>query len=861
LNFLRIDHPAPFTDIDDWEIGNEEYGSWEIDHHGTPGPGGVSTGAQHDPATYAAFSAQFSTLAAEITQTAGLPAISIGVDSEDPTGRADDDWTVNVLTDELADGMVPGFISDHAYAQTYGNESDSGLLNDTVTDPSSFYDWSTRYAAYEADLQQVLGSQASRVAVMATEYNSVNTNPGAQTASLVNGLYVAESIGSLLESGYEGADVWDWNNNEQTGDNNSSLLYGWREFGDYGLVGNQYATDPPAEGDYVEFPSYFGMQLASKIDLAGGTVVSATSSYGDLDVYAVKQANGHLDLLVVNTNPAASLTDQFSVTGFQPSASAQVWQYGEAQDTAQSQSATGASALAGSTATLSVSGSSFSYSFPAYSMTLLDLAPISVTPSGISANYTAGAVAVAIDSGLTVTSSDTDLTGATVTISPSTLQAGDTLSFTSPAGSGISGSYASGVLTFSGSATPAQYQAALQSVTFSNTTNSSTTPRTISIVASDNAETSNAATETLNVDPPIMITAAYVSGSAWTTAANTTASGTEQFDTYLVNHSLGDATIPTVGYALKTGANQTTDIPWANINTISVSFSGAVSNIGLGSLKLVGGTGGGAVAAPTATGFASDGNNTYSWTFPSFLGNNKYILAIATIDSSFGTPGSTQVTDANGAGISGSFTTGSSTFPSGNGLAGSTFDFAFSVLPADGKQGGTVNSADSAAAKATLNDHETTAGYSPYFDYYGAGIMSSAQSAIASANLNKNQTSITAPAAPSAEQAGGTGDRVGPTSFTALALSVQEIGSSPASTTTTTTVSNVNSIGTSSVSTPSVPTSASTIGMSSTGSGSSGSLTTTASTTTHRAHGRHPFAATDEAVSDFDLADVWVGSG
>ena len=44
LNFLRIDHPAPFSAIKYWEVGNEEYGSWEIDHHGTAGPGGVSTG-------------------------------------------------------------------------------------------------------------------------------------------------------------------------------------------------------------------------------------------------------------------------------------------------------------------------------------------------------------------------------------------------------------------------------------------------------------------------------------------------------------------------------------------------------------------------------------------------------------------------------------------------------------------------------------------------------------------------------------------------------------------------------------------------------------------------------------------------
>ena len=98
------------------------------------------------------------------------------------------------------------------------------------------------------------------------------------------------------------------------------------------------------------------------------------------------------------------------------------------------------------------------------------------------------------------------------------------------------------------------------------------------------------------------------------------------------------------------------------------------------------------------------------------------MLAIATTGSSFGTPGSTQVTDANGAGISGTFTTGSRRFPSGNGLAGSTFDFFFNVLPGDGNRRAWSTRPTRLDAKALLNDHETGAGYSPFYDYYGAGV-------------------------------------------------------------------------------------------------------------------------------------------
>ena len=103
--------------------------------------------------------------------------------------------------------------------------------------------------------------------------------------------------------------------------------------------------------------------------------MSAASNYGELDVYAVKEPSGDLALLVINVNPAASLTEQFNLTGFQPGGPAQVWQYGETQDTAQRQSSSGASALANSSASLGLSGSNFSYTFPAYSMTVLDLTP------------------------------------------------------------------------------------------------------------------------------------------------------------------------------------------------------------------------------------------------------------------------------------------------------------------------------------------------------------------------------------------------------------------------------------------------------------------------------------------------------
>jgi hypothetical protein len=93
-------------------------------------------------------------------------------------------------------------------------------------------------------------------------------------------------------------------------------------------------------------------------------------------------------------------------------------------------------------------------------------APGIASSTGISV-YHAGGSAVAVDPNLTVVGAGT-LTGATVTIGAGFDAAHDRLAFTNAGG--ITGSYnqATGVLTLTGTASTAAYQAALRAVTYSN---------------------------------------------------------------------------------------------------------------------------------------------------------------------------------------------------------------------------------------------------------------------------------------------------------------------------------------------------------------------------------------------------------
>ncbi len=363
FNFLRLGRAAPFG-FHFFEVGNEVYGNWETDQHGQGGDPGTA----HDPATYVAFARQFAGYASQVD-----PSISIGLATDSP-GSA---WTSGILQQCVSQGFLPGFLSDHSYMEAPGQENDAFLLLHTATDstgqdPNDPLDWAVRATAFRTVLNQVLGSNAARVELLATEFNSVYANPGKQTTSLVNGLFVADSLGALLQTEYNAAIIWGLRNSWEAGNNNSASLYGWRQGGDYGLLGTGQGL-APATGDYVPYPSYFAEQLVAKMVHPGDSVVRASSSDPSLSVYAVHEAMGHLDLLVINKSAGSVLTGSFQITGFQPAGQAQVWQYGKAQDTAQSQTTDGHSALASFTSALSLTGSSFSYSFPAYSMTVLDL--------------------------------------------------------------------------------------------------------------------------------------------------------------------------------------------------------------------------------------------------------------------------------------------------------------------------------------------------------------------------------------------------------------------------------------------------------------------------------------------------------
>ena len=144
-------------------------------------------------------------------------------------------------------------------------------------------------------------------------------------------------------------------------------------------------------------------------------------------------------------------------------------------------------------------------------ITAVNDAPVATATNSALA-YTENAT-TAIDSAITVSDVDSaNLVSATVSITSGFISAQDTLAFTTQ--NGITGSYNSstGILTLTGNATVANYQTALRTITYTNSSdNPSTTPRTVSFLVNDGTANSTVVTRNINItavnDSPVVANA------------------------------------------------------------------------------------------------------------------------------------------------------------------------------------------------------------------------------------------------------------------------------------------------------------------------------------------------------------------
>ncbi len=258
-----------------WELGNELYGDWH--------PQYAKYGADKGHA-YGKRAKEFIAAMKKVD-----PKIKIGV-----LGVLDGEWNENVLkyTANEADALII-----HHYPQHYGEENDFALLASPQTLEGI-------YSRVRQTVKKL--SPKKDLEIWLTEWNSVDFNPGPQSISLINALFVADYLGMLAKLNTGSAQYWDIHNDVTP------------EGGDYGYLSRSY--DDQIGGNKPR-PSYYAFQMAS--DGVRGKLVESNSGNTDLTTYLA--VNGKKKaMLVVNKNPYTAFNGALKIPGFTGKAKVEV---------------------------------------------------------------------------------------------------------------------------------------------------------------------------------------------------------------------------------------------------------------------------------------------------------------------------------------------------------------------------------------------------------------------------------------------------------------------------------------------------------------------------------------------------------
>jgi hypothetical protein len=288
-------------------VGNEEYGSWEVDNHTIP----------HDPTTYAAAVAGSSGYYALIK--AASPNTLVGVDVD--AGSTEANGATNNWDPIVMAGAPFDFVEYHYYPQNPGRESDTYLVQQAAQGLT------TGINTIRAELT---AAGKSNTPIYVGEMGSVSSNPGKQSWSITQGLYAGQLLGEMMNDGVSRATWWigfgNCNGTGSTSDpaNFNASLYGWQDFGAYNIFsdGPSDTTCPGAGPIGTLSPTAIAYQLFSNVAVNGESVLTATVAGDTTDVRAYAATNnGGTALVLFNLNETTTqpvlvtLSGQASSTG------------------------------------------------------------------------------------------------------------------------------------------------------------------------------------------------------------------------------------------------------------------------------------------------------------------------------------------------------------------------------------------------------------------------------------------------------------------------------------------------------------------------------------------------------------------
>jgi len=384
-----------------WDVGNEDYGSWEQGH--TDG----TTYGQEFVDYYKAMKAADSSILIGAVASPGAGDYS--------------NWTPNLLTACKNGGIVPDYLIIHQYPGPSGTGSsvDANSLAALNLPGSS-------KTSLDAIVSQYMGSSyVGQIKYYNDEFN-INNGLSILMNEYVNALFCSEWMMESAKNGWIGCNLWATKNGGSP---------------DFGFINT--TTDVP-------FPNYYVYPMLS--GKFGTNMVNCSSSAATVRSYAATDASGNLTLFIANNHPTNSQTANISISGFNPASSGKAWVMlpSGSSSTGAPQEASGLqingnvnpspSNIASIAGTSQATGSTFTVNLQPNEMLLLvvppgngsnptpTFTPTSCSPTAISPNIQVNGAAWNQVSGVTVSSLP-----ATVNLGPQPL-AGGSWNWTGPNG-------------------------------------------------------------------------------------------------------------------------------------------------------------------------------------------------------------------------------------------------------------------------------------------------------------------------------------------------------------------------------------------------------------------------------------------
>ncbi len=252
-------------DVTLWEVGDEQWGTWAKGHA--------------PPEVYARKYKAFVDAMRRVD-----PDIKVATNV--PLGPHPENWTTRVLQ-EAADYV--DILTFTFFPQRWGEENDDTLL-------ATVQQFDKLYRDLYAEVVSVLGEdRAKDILFVNVGYNSVNHSPGPQTLELVNAIWTADMMGTMMDRGVDIGCFWALHN-----------AFPPRK-GDYGILSSEGSSTPSFT--YYAFPMFSnhmrGVALPVSVDDA------AISLYAALD-------DETMSLVLINRDKSEGRDMSLSFEGFAP---------------------------------------------------------------------------------------------------------------------------------------------------------------------------------------------------------------------------------------------------------------------------------------------------------------------------------------------------------------------------------------------------------------------------------------------------------------------------------------------------------------------------------------------------------------